>query len=220
MIFGSNHIELVNGAFWFIVSISFILLSFITFLMIYFVFKYNRKKGKKAVNIHGNTKLEIIWTVIPVILVMAMFWYGWIGYRDLKNPPKDAMIIKVTAQMWKWTFEYDNGVKTDSLYVPVNKAIEVNLHSLDVNHSFFIPAFRFKRDVMPNRNNSIWFLPATVGKYDIACAEYCGLNHSAMYSKVIVLPKQEYDAWMKNELAKKNASSTQLPIVIDSTKVK
>jgi len=217
MNFGTNHIDLVNGAFWFIVSISAVLLVIISFLMIFFVFKFNRKKGKKAVNIHGNTTLEIVWTVIPVILVMAMFWYGWIGYRDLKNPPKDSLQIKVTAQMWKWGFEYPNGVKTDSLYVPVNKPVAVTLHSLDVNHAFFIPAFRFKRDVLPNRVNSIWFQPEHIGQYDIECAEYCGLNHSAMYSKVIVLSKEDYANWMNKEFAKMNAPTQ---IKTDSLKTK
>ena len=151
MFASTNYIELVDNTFVFIVVISLLLLLFITALMIFFVFKYNRKHGKKATNIHGNIPLEITWTVIPVILVMAMFYFGWAGYEQFTNPPKDAQVITVTAQMWKWSFEYDNGVKTDTLYVPVDRAIRLNLNSLDVNHAFYIPAFRIKRDVIPNR---------------------------------------------------------------------
>lgn len=195
----SNYIDLVDNAFIFIVVISTLLLAFITALMIFFVFKYKRGNGKKAVNIHGNVSLEIAWTVIPVILVMAMFYYGWIGYDQLSNPPADAMVIKATGQMWKWTFTYDNGIKTDTLLVPQGKAVKVNLESNDVNHAFYIHTFRIKRDVIPNKKNFVWFKPEKQGSYDITCAEYCGLNHSYMYTKLIVLSPAKYKTWMDNQ---------------------
>ncbi|HRI45568.1 MAG: cytochrome c oxidase subunit II [Ignavibacteriaceae bacterium] len=204
----STYAESVDFAFWFIVGISFTLLVLITILMIYFVFKYNRKKQVKAENIHGNLTLEIVWTVIPVLLTLGMFYYGWMGYQDLSNPPSDAMVVKSTGQMWKWTYEYNNGLVTDTLFVPVNRAVKIDLVSADVNHSFFIPAFRIKRDVLPNRENFVWFKAENTGSFDIACAEYCGLQHSYMYSKVVVLPENEYDLWFKNASEKKDISST------------
>ena len=192
----SNFIESVDGAFLFtlVVSVFFLILN--TSLMIFFVIKYNRKRHPKAVNLHGNTALEITWTIIPTILVMLMFVYGWMGYSEMSDIPEDAMAVQVTAQMWKWQFTYEDGRQTDSLYVPVDKPIKLILKSNDVNHSFFIPAFRLKKDVFPNKDREAWFQAKEVGEYNIACAEYCGLNHSYMYSKIFVMPQEEFNNWM------------------------
>jgi len=191
----SNFVSSVDGAFLFTLIVSVFFLVLITFLMIFFVIKYNRKRNPKAKNVHGNMTLEILWTAIPTILVLLMFWYGWLGYSEQVNVPEDAMPINVTAQMWKWSFEYEDGRKTDSLYVPVNQPIKLILHSNDVNHSFFVPAFRLKKDVFPNRERIAWFIAKEIGEYDIACAEYCGLNHSYMYSKIFVLSEQDFYDW-------------------------
>lgn len=192
----SNFVNSVDGTFLFTLIVSIFFLVLITVLMIFFVIKYSRKRNPKATNIHGNTWLEIAWTGIPTILVLIMFWYGWQGYLEMTNVPEDAMPVKVTAQMWKWSFQYEDGKTTDSLYVPVNKPIKLILHSNDVNHSFFIPAFRLKKDVFPNRERIAWFIAKETGEYDIACSEYCGLNHSYMYSKIFVLPQEEFKNWM------------------------
>ncbi|MGB9665385.1 MAG: cytochrome c oxidase subunit II [Ignavibacteria bacterium] len=195
----SNFIKEVDGVFLFILSISVLLLILITFLMIYFVIKFNRKKNPRPQNIKGNTTLEIIWTVIPTILVIGMFYYGWYGYKKMTAAPKDAFEVNVNARMWAWEFNYPNGLKTDTLVVPVNRPIKLNLHSLDVNHSFFIPAFRIKRDAIPNKNNYLWFVAEETGVYDIACAEYCGLRHSYMYSKLYALHQNEFDEWYRSK---------------------
>lgn len=191
----SNFVSSVDGAFLFtiIVSVFFLLLN--TSLMIFFVIRYNRKRNPKAVNFHGNTALEITWTVIPTILVLIMFYYGWQGYLDQVNVPEGAMPVDVTAQMWKWSFRYEDGRQSDSLIVPVNQPVKLVLHSNDVNHSFFIPAFRLKKDVFPNRERVAWFIAEKIGEYDIACAEFCGLNHSYMYSKIFVLSEQDFENW-------------------------
>lgn len=195
----SNFVESVDTAFWVVMVISVFFLVLITFMMVFFVIKYNKKKNPKAKNIHGNIPLEITWTVIPTILVLVMFWYGWVGYKYMSDVPEDAMVIEVTAQMWKWSFKYPNGVQSDTLYVPLKKDIRLNLNSLDVNHSFFIPAFRVKKDVIPNKNNYVWFNASEAGSYDIACAEYCGLNHWNMYTKVVVIPEQNFNFWLQNK---------------------
>lgn len=192
----SNFVNSVDGTFLFTLIVSVFFLVLITVLMIFFVIKYSRKRNPKATNIHGNTWLEVAWTGIPTILVLIMFWYGWQGYLEMANVPEHAMPVKVTAQMWKWSFQYEDGKTTDSLYVPVNKPIKLILQSNDVNHSFFIPAFRLKKDVFPNRERIAWFIAKETGEYDIACTEYCGLNHSYMYSKIFVLPEQEFKNWM------------------------
>jgi len=192
----SNFVNSVDGTFLFTLIVSVFFLVLITFLMIFFVIKYSRKRNPKGTNIHGNMGLEIAWTAIPTILVLIMFWYGWQGYMEMVNVPEDAMQINVTAQMWNWSFQYEDGKITDTLYVPVNKPIKLILNSNDVNHSFFVPAFRVKKDVFPDRERVTWFIAEKTGAYDIACAEYCGLNHSYMYSKIIVLPEEEFKNWM------------------------
>jgi cytochrome c oxidase subunit 2 len=185
------------------------LLVLITFLMIFFVIKYNHKKNKKPENIRGNTWLEITWTVIPTILVLGMFYGGWIVYTFSRNVPPDAMVIKVTGRMWSWLFEYPNGLKTDTLYVPIDKPVKLELHSQDVIHSFFIPAFRIKEDVVPGLDNYQWFQATEEGKFDVLCAEYCGLQHSYMLSSVIVLSQGEYQDWLERQSQTAKADATK-----------
>lgn len=217
-----NFVKTVDEAFIFITVISLFFLILVTVLMLFFVWKYNKKRNKKATNIHGHLGLEIAWTLIPTILVLFMFWFGWVGYKEMTDVPKEHMVVEVTAQMWKWNFKYDNNIQTDTLYVPLNKNIRLNLNSIDVNHAFFVPAFRLKKDVIPGRKNYIWFRADEVGSYDIACAEYCGLNHSYMYSKVVVMPEQDYTNYMQSlvdaERQKAGADSTQ--VLPDSLKQK
>ena len=191
------YVQTVDSVMLFIIIISVIFLLGITATMVYFVFKYNRKKGNKPVDIHGSILLETIWFVVPLILVMAMFYYGFIGYKDFRTIPDDALEINVTARMWDWDFVYENGMNLDTLYVPMNKSVKLNLISVDVNHSFFIPAFRIKQDVVAGRSNYLVFNAQTEGSYNIACAEYCGLDHSAMYTKVIAMPSEKFDEWYK-----------------------
>ncbi len=202
----SNFVSSVDTTFLVVLSISVFFLVLITGLMIYFVFRYSRKKNPVASNIEGNVALEITWTLIPSVLVLVMFWYGWTGYKEMVNIPEDSMKIDVTAQMWKWTFKYSNGLETDTLYVPANIPVEVILHSRDVNHAFFVPAFRVKKDVLPGRTNKAWF-EAAEGSYDLACAEYCGLNHSQMYTRVVALPEEKFDKWLQAK-TKSSAAKT------------
>ncbi len=206
----SNFSHNVDAVFLFTLIVSVFFLVLITGLMIYFVIKYNRKRNPKATNYHGNIGLEITWTLIPTILVLIMFWYGWVGYSDMSEAPEDALNIEVTAQMWKWGFKYENGKSFDSLYVPINKAVKLTLTSLDVTHAFYIPKFRIKKDVYPNQTRTVWFKAEELGDFDIACAEYCGLNHSYMYNKVKVVPEADFDIWLYS-----NANSTA---VADSIK--
>lgn len=192
----SNFVESVDSVFILAVAISVFFLVLITTLMIIFIVKYNRKRNPRAKNVHGNALLEVTWTVIPTILVLILFWYGWVGYKQMVDIPEDAMTVEVTAQMWKWQFKYDTGKIADSLYVPVDKPVKLLLKSSDVNHAFFVPAFRIKKDVYPGTQRLAWFIANEVGEYHIACAEYCGLNHSYMASSIIVIPQKEFDNWL------------------------
>lgn len=186
----------VDTAFAIIVGISLFFLIGVTTVIIIFILKYNKKKNPVASEIEGSNKLEIIWTVIPLILVLYMFWLGWHSYIPERKVPAGAMKVSVTAQMWSWRFEYANGKIEDTLYVPVNKAVVLNMKSLDVIHSLYIPAFRLKEDVVPgNDDNYMWFKPMVIGSYDLFCAEYCGLRHSYMGTMVKVIDQASFDKW-------------------------
>jgi cytochrome c oxidase subunit 2 len=193
----SNFVQGVDLTFIVILGISVFFLVTITAAMIYFVIRYRRKKNPKASQIEGNNTLEIVWTVVPTILVLIMFYYGWIGYRPMRQVPDDAIPINAIGQMWIWSFEYGNGKKSTELVVPLNKPVKLNLVSRDVLHSLYIPAFRIKEDVVPGKNNYMWFIGQEEGEYDIFCAEYCGDRHSYMLSKVRVIPEAEYLAWLE-----------------------
>ncbi|MBM4157759.1 MAG: cytochrome c oxidase subunit II [Ignavibacteria bacterium] len=190
-----NIIEQVDTTFIITIGISFFLLIVITITMIVFVFRYNKKRNPVPSNISGNTLLEIIWTVIPLILVMIIFFSGYTGFKNMRDAPENSMVVKVTGQMWKWTFEYANKKISDTLFVPVGQPIKLEIYSVDVNHSLYLPAFRVKEDAIPGRVNYLWFQPMYEGTFDIACAEYCGLSHSLMYSKLVVLPENEFYEW-------------------------
>lgn len=192
----------VDNVFILIVSISVFFLLLVTITMIYFVIRYRKKRNPQASNITGNTSLEVLWTVIPTALVLVMFWYGYSAFETMRNVPADAMVIQVTGRMWNWSFEYDNKKKSDTtLYVPLGKPIKMEIHSVDVNHSFYIPAFRVKEDAVPGRTNYMWFQPTVLGTFDIMCAEYCGMNHSYMLGKLVVMKPEDFEIW-KNTLPK------------------
>ena len=191
----SNFVSSYNTALYFIGAISITLLIALTFTMLYFVYKYNRKRNKVATQIEGNTRLEVIWTVIPIMLALGMFHFGWVGWKPMNKAPKDAMNITTIARQWSFTFSYDNGKQSADMVVPVNVPIKANLVSLDVNHSLFIPQFRVKADIIPGRKKFMWFIPQAIGKYQIYCAEYCGLRHSYMGATLTVLSKADFDKW-------------------------
>jgi len=202
----------VDTAFAVIIGISLFFLIGISAVIIYFIVKYNKKNNPVASEIEGSNKLEIIWTVIPIILVLFMFWLGWSSYIPMRKVPADAMKIKVIAQMWSWRFEYENGMIEDTLYVPVNRPVVLNMESVDVIHSLYIPAFRIKEDVVPGKaENYMWFKSLIPGSYDLFCAEYCGLRHSYMGTTVEVLEEGEFDKWYASGPVKLDSAVAAIP---------
>ncbi len=196
----SNYAKSVDSVMLYIIGVSFLLLLIVTIAMIYFVVRYNRKRNPVASQIEGNKTLEIVWVVIPVLLVLSMFYFGYVSFKTSREVPPDAMVVKVTAKMWAWNFTYPNGKQSDTLVVPVGKPIKFEITSIDVNHSFYIPAFRIKEDAVPGRENYMVVHPKEVGAYDIACAEYCGLQHSLMYTKIFVVPEEEFSLWYEGKV--------------------
>ena len=191
----SNLAEGVDKAFLFIYIIAFIFIVGITAFMIWTVVHFSRKKGREAQQFEGSIKLEVLWTVVPLILVMIMFWIGWKGFAPMRKVPADAMVITAIGRMWEWEFIYSDSLRSKELVLPINKPVKLELVSEDVNHSLFIPAFRVKEDVVPGYDNYLWFTPNYIGDYEILCTEYCGLLHSAMVSKTKIVEQEEFDAW-------------------------
>jgi cytochrome c oxidase subunit 2 len=189
--------EVVDQVFFYILAITVFLLGLITFLMVYFVIRYRKKRNPQPSDIHENIWLEIIWTVVPTLLVLTMFYYGLTGFNFLKKAPADAIKVKVIARQWSWLFEYENGVKSVELKAPVGKPVKLSLTSQDVIHGFYAPAFRIKQDVVPGMTNTLWFQPTEVGTFDVFCTQYCGLQHANMVTKIVVLPVDEFNQWIQ-----------------------
>jgi cytochrome c oxidase subunit II len=185
----------VDSVFLFILALCAVFLVLITSALIYFVIKYNRKKHPKAVDIEGNVWLETAWTAIPTLLFLAMFVYGWTNFSYMREAPRDAMVINVEARQWAWSFLYPNGKRTAELFLAENKPVKLELHSLDVIHGFFVPAFRIKEDVVPGQANFTWFVPSQLGAFDIECTVICGLSHANMLSKAVVVPVEDFEKW-------------------------
>ncbi|MCX6251625.1 MAG: cytochrome c oxidase subunit II [Bacteroidetes bacterium] len=195
--YASNFVEQVDWVFKLIIGISLFFLILITGLMVLFIIRYNRKRHPKATQMKDYLGLELTWITVPVILVIIMFIYGYGAYSPMTWVPKDAMKVKVIGRMWQWSFEYPGNKLSGELVLPLNKPVKLNLYSEDVIHGFFIPAFRVKQDVVPGKDNFIWFTPQRLGEYEIFCTAYCGLRHAYMGSKVRVLPEAEYQKWLE-----------------------
>ncbi len=209
----SNFVQGVDSAFLIITAISVFFLVVLTGLMIYFVIKYNRKKGIPAVQIKDNSLLELTWIVIPMILVLYMFYIGWEGFIPMRNAPKDAMEVTAIGSMWKFEYEYKGNKVSDTLVVPINKPVKVNLASKDVLHGFSVPGFRIKEDMVPQKPNFTWFIPGKLGEFDIYCTVYCGLNHSYMMSLIKVVSQEDYEKWISALPVKKADNSLGLKVL-------
>lgn len=202
--------QAVDPVFMFIFWICLVLLIGITATMVFFVIRYHRSRAPQPTSqAEGNLWLEITWTALPAVLVLAMFYYGWAGYLALRNVPPDALPVTVTARMWSWNFTYANGKTSPKLYVPVGKPIRVELVSQDVLHGFYLPAFRVKRDVVPGMKNYAWFVATRPGSYDLFCSQYCGVGHSKMITTVEAIPPMEFAAWLNQ-----NANGEQVGKVL------
>lgn len=195
-----NPAQGVDQAFWYILGVSALLLTGITVVMVYFVIRYRRTKHPVPEDIRDNYKLEIIWTIIPTLIALSMFVIGWRSYVGLREVPEDAIEVEVLAQMFSWIFVYDNDKETENeLVVPQGHPVKLNISSLDVLHSFYLPAFRVKVDAVKGMPTYAWFYADEVGEYDIQCTEYCGVDHSAMVAKLRIVEEDEYETWLEED---------------------
>ena len=190
----------VDLAFWYILGFSGILLAGITLVMIVFAIKYRRSKNPVPADIRDNLNLEVVWTAIPTVIALTMFYVGWQSYLGLRNVPEDALEIEVAGQMYSWIFLYENDKETENeLVVPLGKAVKLNITSWDVLHSFAIPSYRIKVDAVRGLKTYVWFNADKVGEYDILCTEFCGVDHAYMTAKLKIVPEEEYNTWLEQE---------------------
>jgi cytochrome c oxidase subunit 2 len=196
----TDTVEQVDTVFLYILGTSLILLLLVTTLMIWFAIRYRRSRNPEPSDIRGNWLLETIWTVIPTILALSMFYFGWQSYLGLRNVPPGAIEIDVIGQQFSWVFVYPNEKAVEGeLVVPSGKPIKLNVTSEDVIHSLFIPAFRIKVDAVMGMETYSWFFADEVGEYDVLCAEYCGAGHAGMTGVLRIVPEAEYHAWLLEE---------------------
>lgn len=207
----TEYAKQTDFTFYFIYWIDLVFFVILMGAMILFAVKYRqRREGEKTSPTKGSHALEAAWAIFPTFLLVAMFFLGFQGWINQAVPPADSMDIRVTAKKWDWSYQYANGVTTyanlnpgsltdyqgEGLVVPAGKPVRLTMSSLDVIHSYYIPDFRIKKDVLANRYTVQWFQADEPGEHQVYCTEYCGTAHSRMLSKVRVLAPADYDAWM------------------------
>ena len=208
----SNHAQSLDDLYIFITVLCAISMVLTIGAMVYFMFKYKRRGPDDKTNpITHNGRLEFIWSAIPAVFLVVIFVWGEMDFMKMSTPPADAIDVRITGQKWLWTIEYpthpggpalscprgekqcDSTVKTPTLIAPLGKPMRLTMTSTDVLHSFYIPAFRVKKDVVPGRYTTIWFTAIQEGEFPIFCTEYCGDEHSSMLAKVVVVPAEDYE---------------------------
>jgi cytochrome c oxidase subunit 2 len=193
----------VDGVYYFIYWICVSLFVGIAIVTTLFVVKYRHREGVEHEPAAGHsTALELTWTIIPTLVVLMMFYFGFRGFMDMAVEPPNPLEVVVTARTWNWDFAYPGvspQVSSDDgkLHIPVNTPVRFVLNSMDVIHSMFVPAFRIKRDAVPGRFNRFWVEATHTGEFDLYCAEYCGQNHSTMLTKVVVHTQEDFQRWLK-----------------------
>ncbi len=196
-------IDSVNNAWWILTIISIVLTVGIMGTMFVFLVKYSRKNHPEPTDIHGNTKLEIIWTILPTILAAYLFFVGYEGFALMRDVPEDAMVVECHGRQWYWEFRYPNeDVSSPDLYVPVNTPVKIRVTAPvdDVVHSLFIPYFRVKEDCVPGKWGYMWFEADKISTYNVFCTEFCGKDHARMIAKLHVLSKEDYEKWLDKKV--------------------
>jgi cytochrome c oxidase subunit 2 len=187
----------VDALFIFLVALSALVTVAIVAIIIVFAIQYRRRKGVVAEQIEGSTALEVTWSIIPLGVFIMIFLWGAVIFFKERTPPRGATEVYVVAKQWMWKLEHEEGQREiNELHVPVGRDVKLIMTSQDVIHSFYVPAFRIKQDVLPGRYTTTWFHPIKAGTYHLFCAEYCGSQHSGMIGQVVVLEPAQYQAWL------------------------
>jgi cytochrome c oxidase subunit II len=187
----------IDALYLFLVALSMFMTAAIFLAIFIFAFKYRRRPGHKATQIHGSWILETAWSVIPMGIFLVIFAWGAMIYYQAHTPPPDADAVYTVAKQWMWKFQHSTGQEEiDELHVPVGRDVKLIMTSQDVIHSFFVPAFRVKQDVLPGRYTMVWFRATKPGTYHLFCSQYCGTQHSGMIGQVVAMKPADYQAWL------------------------
>ena len=188
----------VDAIYFYISGVTVFFTLLISLVIIFFVIKYRRRNPSEIPRpIEGSTKLETLWSVIPLLIAMTIFVWGAKVYYTQYRPPKNAMEVYVVGKQWMWKFQHATGQREiNELHVPVGRKIKLIMATEDVVHDVFVPAFRIKADVVPGRYTAEWFEATKPGRYHFFCAEYCGMNHSGMGGWVVVMEPTEFENWL------------------------
>lgn len=199
----STFSDKVDALYMFLVAVSAFFTILITLLVIVFSVRYRRRVGGEgATQIHGSLALEVFWTAIPLALCMVMFVWATRLFFEITRTPAGCRQYYVTAKQWMWKLQHPTGQREiNALHVPVGVSIELKMISEDVIHSFYVPAFRIKRDVLPGRYSTVWFQATKPGQYHLFCAEYCGTEHSRMGGTIYVMEPADYERWLSGAVA-------------------
>lgn len=188
----------VDALFFFLVAVAAFFAGLIFLLVTVFALKYRRRtEGERPAAIHGSLILETLWTAIPLAIALAIFVWGAYLYFVMWRPPAAAMEIFVVGKQWMWKLQHPGGQREiNELHVPLGRPVKLTMTSEDVIHSFFVPAFRIKADVVPGKYTSVWFEATKTGEYHLFCSQYCGTSHALMGGRIVVLEPAEYERWL------------------------
>lgn len=196
---GTAYAGQVDRLYVFLIWVTVFFYLLVAGLVTYFVFKYRRRgPDDRTPNLTHHGGLEAAWTLIPLAIVIFIFFWGFRSYMEAQVSPADALEIQVTAKKWVWQFEYPNGTRSlNELHVPLGRPVKLIMTSEDVIHSFYVPTFRIKQDVVPNTYTQLWFNATERGMHRLLCAEYCGKGHSDMGGKIYVDDEKQYNDWLE-----------------------
>jgi cytochrome c oxidase subunit 2 len=187
----------VDALYIFLLIVTGMMTLLIFVCLVYFAARFRYRPGVPAEQIEGSTPLEVTWSIIPFLIFMVIFAWGAVVYFKERTPPADSTEVYVVAKQWMWKLEHAEGQREiNELHVPVGRDVKMIMTSQDVIHSFFIPAFRIKQDVLPGRYTVAWFRATRPGTYHLFCAEYCGTQHSGMVGDIVVQEPAQYETWM------------------------
>lgn len=187
----------VDALYIFLVALSAFMTAAIFTMIFVFAVKYRRQRSVQALQIEGSTFLELTWSVVPLFIFVFIFAWGAIIFFQERTMPRGATTVYVVAKQWMWKLQHEGGQREiNQLHVPVGRDVKMIMTSQDVIHSFYVPAFRIKQDVLPGRYTTAWFRATKPGTYHLFCAEYCGTQHSGMIGQVVVMEPAQYEAWL------------------------
>lgn len=195
----AEQAERVDSLMWFVVWASVAIFTLVTVVLVYSAWRFRAAPGDEGDGppVHGNTKLEIVWTLVPTVLLAVMAVWAYLVLSDNEALAQDRLVVDVTAQQFAWDFAYPGGqVGSGDLRVPVGRQVELRMRSRDVIHNFYVVEFRVKQDVVPGITTRVVFDPNRTGTYQVICAELCGVGHAVMRTRVVVMEPDDYEAWL------------------------